>query len=90
MWVPLIATSTLGLLSLLIAWRSAPALVSLFTFLSWLAVFSGLVGSYYHWEGVGERVDGYTWSNLMVGPPVTLPLLVSAMGALGLIVVYLL
>jgi len=47
------------------------------------------VGTYYHWAGVGARVDGYTWNNLMVGPPVTLPLMVSAMGVLALIALYL-
>ncbi len=29
----------------------------------------GAVGTYYHWAGVGERVDGYTLNNFMVGPP---------------------
>lgn len=90
MWVPVVATATLGFLALLLAWRSVEALRWLFVLFSSAAVLSGLMGSYYHIEGVGGRVDGYTLSNFMVGPPVALPLLVSALGALGLIVVYLL
>lgn len=90
MWIPVVATPTLGLLGLLLAWRNIEALRGLFVLVSLVGVLSGLVGSYFHIEGVGERVDGYTLSNLMVGPPVALPLLISALGALGLIVVYLL
>ena len=90
MWVPVIATPALGLLALLLSWRNVEGLRLLFVLLSAAGVLSGLMGSYYHIEGVGERVDGYTLNNFMVGPPITLPLLITALSVLGLIVVYLL
>ena len=90
MWIPVLATPALGVLALLLSWRNVDGLRLIFVLLSAAGVLSGLVGSYFHVEGVGERVDGYTLSNFMVGPPVTLPLLVTALSVLGLIVVYLL
>lgn len=90
MWIPVLATPALGLLALLLAWRNIDGLRLVFALLSAAGVLSGLMGSYYHWEGVGERVDGYTLNNFMVGPPITLPLLISALSVLGLIVVYML
>lgn len=88
MWVPVVATASLSLLSLLLTWQDAEALRSLFVLLSSASILAGFVGTYYHVTGVGARVDGYTLSNFMVGPPAALPLLVSALGVLGLIVVY--
>jgi len=90
MWVPVLATPALGLVALLLALQSSELLRGILVWLSGAGALAGLVGTYYHWEGVGERVDGYTLNNFMVGPPIALPLLVSALGALGLIVVYLL
>lgn len=90
MWVPVVGTPALALVALLLAWQNVGFLRQLFVWLSAAGVLSGLAGSYYHLEGVGERVDGYTLNNFMVGPPITLPLLVSALSVLGLIVVYML
>jgi len=89
MWTPVIETPLLAVVALLLTWVNSGALRSLLVLLSALSGLTGLVGTYYHWAGVGERVDGYTLNNFMVGPPVALPLLVSALGALGLIAVYL-
>lgn len=89
MWAPVIETPLLAVVALLLTWVNSGALRSLLVLLSALSGLTGLVGTYYHWAGVGERVDGYTLNNFMVGPPVALPLLVSALGALGLIAVYL-
>jgi hypothetical protein len=57
-------------------------------FLLYLDIVVGLIGFYFHFKGVGVRVGGYTLRNFLVGPPVILPLLFSAMGVLGLIAVY--
>jgi len=89
MWTPVIETPLLAVVALLLTWVNSGALRSLLVLLSALSGLTGLVGTYYHWAGVGEWVDGYTLNNFMVGPPVALPLLVSALGALGLIAVYL-
>lgn len=90
MWVPVVATPALGFIALLLTLRNSDALRGLLFLCSAVAGVAGLVGTYYHWEGVGERVDGYTLNNFMVGPPITLPLLITALGTLGLIIIYLL
>src|SRR5690606_11885480 len=63
MWVPVVVTASLGLLSLVLTWGNASALRWLFVALCWVGVLSGFVGFYYHVSGVGHRVDGYTLSN---------------------------
>src|SRR5690606_36965759 len=89
MWAPVIETPLLAVVALLLTWVNSGALRSLLVLLSALSGLTGLVGTYYHWAGVGARVDAYTLDHFMVGPPVALPLLVSALGALGLTAVYL-
>ena len=41
-----------------------------------------------HIRGVGERVDGYKLRNFLIGPPLTLPALITAVSLLGLIALY--
>lgn len=89
MWLPVIGTPTIGILALVLTWYNAPALRSLFSTVAIIVGVAGLIGTYFHWEGVGERVDGYTLSNFLVGPPVVLPVMVTAMSVLALIVLYL-
>lgn len=89
MWIPVIATPLLALNALLLVLQNAEPARIVFAVLAVAGIGGGLVGTYFHWAGVGARVDGYTWNNLMVGPPVTLPLMVSAMGVLALIALYL-
>jgi len=89
MWVPVIATPALGLCALMLAWQNASWLRTALAVLSAAGVAGGLVGTYYHVAGVGERVDGYNLNNFMVGPPPALPLLVTALSALALIGLYL-
>jgi hypothetical protein len=39
--------------------------------------------------GVGQRVGGFSQSqNFLVGPPIVLPLMMSAISALGLLALY--
>lgn len=60
----------------------------IFAFLMGTAAISGLIGFYYHVKGVGVRVGGYVGRNFLIGPPVIMPLMYSAMGILGLIAYY--
>jgi len=39
-------------------------------------------------EGVGERVDGFTLSNIMVGPPLVLPLMITILSLFALFALY--
>lgn len=89
MWIPVTATPALGLVCLGLVLVDAPALRGLLGILSALGVFAGIMGSYYHIEGVGERVDGYTLSNFMVGPPLVLPLTITLLSLLALVTLYL-
>lgn len=88
MWTPVIATPLLGVLLLTLAFYNAPWLRTLTAIFCSVGVLAGLGGFALHVEGVGERVDGYKMQNLLVGPPITLPLMVVAMSALGLLALY--
>lgn len=89
MWIPVLATPALSLAALFLTWQELPWLRALLGALAGIGVVGGLVGTYYHIAGVGERVDGYTLNNFMVGPPPTLPLMVTALSVLALIGLYL-
>ncbi|MEW9702237.1 hypothetical protein [Paenibacillus sp. SI8] len=54
----------------------------------WLGSLAGLAGFFFHTRGVGKRVGGYALRNFLIGPPIILPLLFSAISILGLIAVY--
>lgn len=88
MWGPVVGAPLIGLVAVAMAlfnlsWLQIPTAVLLGA-----GVLTGLGGFVLHVEGVGERVDGYRAQNFLVGPPVTLPLMVSAMGVLGLFALY--
>ncbi|WP_068777219.1 hypothetical protein [Paenibacillus sp. FJAT-26967] len=63
-------------------------LFTLFHICMWLGVLSGLYGFYLHVKGVGKRVGDYAPRNFLIGPPVVMPLLYTAIGLLGLIAIY--
>ncbi|MEG6616676.1 hypothetical protein V6C27_09645 [Peptococcaceae bacterium 1198_IL3148] len=88
MWGPVIGAPVTGVLAIMMALFNIGWLQPILAVILVLDVVSGLVGFGYHFEGVGERVDGYRMQNFLVGPPVTLPLMVSAMGVLGLLALY--
>lgn len=88
MWSPVIATPLLGVLSLMATRNPSTTLLSVFSFFLALGAVIGLVGTYFHLVGVGNRVEGYTLNNFMVGPPPVLPLTVTVVSVLGLVVVY--
>lgn len=88
MWLPVVGGVITGLAALLLAVLSIRGLLGLTIVLFWLQVAGGLVGFAYHFRGVGQRVDGYETRNFLVGPPVVLPLMYSALGVLGLIGAY--
>jgi len=88
MLVPVISAPIYFLVGLALAIWAKSWLFNTFHVLMWIAVLSGLAGFYYHVRGVGLRVGGYTVRNYLIGPPIIMPLVYSAMGALGLIAVY--
>lgn len=88
MWLPVAGGALTGLVAALAAVLSIRGLLSLVIVLFWLQVAGGLIGFAYHFRGVGQRVDGYKTRNFLVGPPVVMPLMYSAIGALGLLGAY--
>ena len=87
-WVPVIALPVLSLTALLLSFWDAQWLRTLFVILCLGDLLGGLFGFYQHFTGVGKRVDGYRLHNFLVGPPVVLPLLISALSFLGLMAIY--
>ena len=88
MWVPVISAPIFFIIAVILAWYNAHWLRNLFLVLMWLGVLFGLVGFYFHFRGVGIRVGGWALRNFLIGPPIILPLLFSAMSVLGLIAIY--
>lgn len=88
MWIPVLATPLFGLCLLLFAFYKASWLLYGLAVLLSVGVLAGMYGTYVHIRGVGERVGGYELRNFMIGPPLTLPALISALSLIGLIAVF--
>jgi hypothetical protein len=88
MWIPVLATPLFGLCLLLFSFYKASWLQSLLTILLSVGIAAGAYGSYMHVHGVGERVGGFEMRNFMVGPPLALPALISAVSLLALFALY--
>lgn len=88
MWLPVAAAPVLGVIALVMAFYNLPLLRTVFVILLGIGALAGIGGFVLHFEGVGERVDGYRINNFLVGPPITLPLMVTAMSVLGIIALY--
>jgi hypothetical protein len=88
MWGPVISAPVIVLAGLALVFLNTKWLAVLFQILLWVGAAEGLVGFYYHFAGVGVRVGGYEPRNFLLGPPVVMPLVFSAMSALGLLALY--
>lgn len=84
MWGPVAAGPLIGLAAVLLAGTGQRDLLVPTRVLFWAGAASGLLGFYYHFRGVGQRVDGYVPRNFLVGPPVILPLMFGALSVFGL------
>lgn len=88
MWVPVISAPIFFIVGIALTIYNASWLSGLFQILMWLGVISGLIGFYFHFRGVGIRVGGWALRNFLIGPPVTLPVMFTALSVLGLIALY--
>jgi hypothetical protein len=88
MWIPVVATPVLSVLSFVLVIYNASWLQLLLAFLLSVGTLAGLYGSFVHIKGVGDRVGGYVLRNFLIGPPLTLPGMITAMSILGLLVLY--
>ncbi len=84
MWLPVVGGLFIGAATLLLTLANLGALLGVTEVLFWIGIVGGLIGFYFHFRGVGQRVDGYVLRNFLVGPPIILPLMFSALGVLGL------
>lgn len=85
MWIPVTATPVFGLCLVFFAFYNATWLLYVLTVLLSIGIAAGAFSSYMHVHCVGERVGGYELRNFMVGPPLTLPAMISAVSLLRLI-----
>lgn len=89
MYGPVIGGPLLGLLTIALAFNNTPTLRSFTVVMLFVGVILGAAGGYFHFNGIGQRVGGYGESqNYLVGPPLMLPLMVTALSVLGLIALY--
>ncbi|MCS1352157.1 hypothetical protein [Mechercharimyces sp. CAU 1602] len=88
MWIPVIAAPLFFIVGLSLTFYNVSWLASLFLFLMWLGLIDGLIGFIYHVKGVGSRVGGWKLRNFLIGPPIMMPLMFSALSVLGLIIMY--
>lgn len=87
-WIPVLALPIVALGAFLLAIWDMVWIRTAFGVLCITEVLGGFFGFYLHVRGVGERVDGYRFHNFLVGPPVVLPLFISAMSVLALLALY--
>ncbi len=88
MWIPVIATPVFGIGMILYAFCHMSWLLTLVAVLLWVGAAAGLIGTYIHIRGVGKRVGGYALRNFLIGPPLTLPALITALSVMGLFALY--
>jgi hypothetical protein len=87
MWIPVISSPIFFVIGLALTIYNVSWLSALFQILMWFGVVFGLIGFYFHVRGVGVRVCGWALRNFLIGPPVTLPMMFTAISVLGLIAV---
>jgi lysylphosphatidylglycerol synthetase-like protein (DUF2156 family) len=89
MWVPVIELPVFATVAIVLAFYNAGWLRWLFALMMWAGLTGGIYGAYLHTMGVGQRVGGFSQSqNFLVGPPIILPLMISAMCTLGLLALF--
>jgi hypothetical protein len=85
MWLPVISSPVFFIAGVVLTWYNASWLQLLFSILMWIGVVSGLIGVFFHVRGVGLRVGGWALRNFMIGPPIILPVVFTALSVMGLI-----
>lgn len=88
MWIPVLGSPVFGLGLLLYTFYNVTWLHYTVIILLYIGAAEGIFGSYKHIHGVGQRVGGYRLRNFLIGPPLTLPALITAVSVVGLIAIY--
>jgi hypothetical protein len=85
MWLPVVSSPVFFIAGIVLTWYNASWMQLLFSVLMWIGVVSGLIGVFFHVRGVGLRVGGWALRNFMIGPPIILPVVFTALSVMGLI-----
>lgn len=88
MWLPVLGSPAIGLMALWLSLGNSPGIRNVTIVFLVIGLIAGLIGFLYHFRGVGKRVGGYKMPNFLVGPPIILPLMITAISILGLIAIY--
>jgi lysylphosphatidylglycerol synthetase-like protein (DUF2156 family) len=88
MWLPVLGSPAIGLAALWLSLSNSPGIRNVTTVFLIIGLIAGLIGFFYHFRGVGQRVGGYKMPNFLAGPPIILPLMITAICILGLIALY--
>jgi hypothetical protein len=88
MWIPVLATPTFAIIAFFLTFYNVSWLRSTYAVLLAAGVVTGMFGSYQHISGIGQRVGGYEMRNVLIGPPLVLPGMITAMSLLGLVAIY--
>ncbi|SHJ93304.1 hypothetical protein [Desulforamulus aeronauticus] len=89
MYGPVVGGPLIGIFTIALAFYNVPMLQLTTSILLFVGLGLGIVGGYLHFNGIGERVGGFGESqNFLIGPPLTLPIMVTALSILGLIALY--
>lgn len=88
MWTPVVDTPVVGITGLLLAFYNVLWLRTAFGWLLGITLLAALAGAVIHVRYVTLRVGGWEFRNVLTGPPFILPMMLSAISALGLLVLY--
>jgi hypothetical protein len=88
MWVPVITAPIGALLTLWYAVAPIPVLRPILVWFLWAEAAGGLGGFGMHARGVAQRLGGFQLNNVLTGPPIMLPLSLTAFSLMGLAALY--
>ncbi|WP_139125024.1 hypothetical protein [Bacillus solimangrovi] len=89
MWLPVITLPLLVFFGLFNSFILNDFLKWVLFTLSIIAIFTGVIGTFYHIKAIQDRTGGFNIENTMSGPPFVLPLLISLLGFANILVLFL-
>ncbi|HYF81067.1 MAG TPA: hypothetical protein VD973_28475 [Symbiobacteriaceae bacterium] len=88
MYTPVVGAPLAALVLAWFAFFPSATLRLLLTWVLWIEAFAGLGGFGMHARGIRQRLGGFVMNNVLTGPPIVLPLTLSAFSLLGLMALY--